>query len=421
MGQVAIAEATTAVEINGNLDAGGDVAQSAGIERLLGTATDGLSMLTTSVTPTLGATSLLVDIEDPDQPGTDSPLFAAGQTLTFSGVQRGGVTVPDFSVSIDETTTVQSVLSAINTALGINPNLTNPDGTTPGAQVNPTTGSIDIVSQTGAIADIDIEAANIRLTDADGALVRLPFVASEVRAATGESARTTIVAFDSLGNAVEVELAFTMTGKNASGTTWRYDLLSNDNLVGGPLIGSGTVTFDTLGELVGGSPITASLNRAPAGADSPLTFTIDLASGSGRMTALSDNPSEFNVTARDGFPPGVLREFGIAADGTIQGAFSNGAVRTLGQVVVATFTNYQGLVDIGNSLFQPGANSGAAVITTPGEVGSGQILSGSLEQSNVDLGEEFIELILTSTGYTASSRVISTADDLMQQLLVLAR
>jgi len=139
------------------------------------------------------------------------------------------------------------------------------------------------------------------------------------------------------------------------------------------------------------------------------------------MTALSDTPSEYNVTARDGFPPGTLRELGIAGDGSIQGAFSNGAVRTLGQVVLATFTNYQGLVDVGNGLFQPGANSGAAVIVTPGEVGSGQLLSGALEQSNVDLGQEFIDLILTSTGYTASSRVISTADELMQQLLVLAR
>jgi flagellar hook protein FlgE len=89
--------------------------------------------------------------------------------------------------------------------------------------------------------------------------------------------------------------------------------------------------------------------------------------------------------------------------------------------VLATFTNPEGLVEQGSNLFSVGANSDQPVISTPGRQSAGRIVAGSLELSNVDLGEEFIKMILTSTGYSANSRVIRTADELMQQLLVIGR
>ena len=93
----------------------------------------------------------------------------------------------------------------------------------------------------------------------------------------------------------------------------------------------------------------------------------------------------------------------------------------LGRVAVARFINNNGLVDEGNALYRVGANSGPAIVTAPGEQAAGFVTSGALELSNVDLGQEFIDLILTSTGYSASSRVIQTTDELMQQLLVIGR
>ncbi|MFN7022121.1 MAG: flagellar hook-basal body complex protein, partial [Phycisphaerales bacterium] len=103
------------------------------------------------------------------------------------------------------------------------------------------------------------------------------------------------------------------------------------------------------------------------------------------------------------------------------GGFTNGLTRTVGQVALATFSNPEGLVDIGSNLFTPGPNSGTPIIGEPLSLGAGRIVGGSLELSNVDLSQEFINLILASTGYSASSRVISTTDQLMQQLLVLGR
>jgi flagellar hook protein FlgE len=123
----------------------------------------------------------------------------------------------------------------------------------------------------------------------------------------------------------------------------------------------------------------------------------------------------------DGAPFGTLTAFGVGADGVIVGAFDNGLTRPLGQVVLATFANQEGLVDEGSNNFRVGANSGPAILATPTQFGTGQIVGGALELSNVDLGQEFINMIQSSTGYSASSRVIRTTDELLQQLLVLGR
>jgi flagellar hook protein FlgE len=138
------------------------------------------------------------------------------------------------------------------------------------------------------------------------------------------------------------------------------------------------------------------------------------------VTAFSQT-SDLAATFQDGIPVGSLTSFSVGNNGIITGSFSNGLVRTVGQVVVAVFANPEGLVDDGGNLFSTGPNSGTPLVTTPGSLGAGRLVGGSLELSNVDLAREFIDLIQTSTGYSASSRVISTTDELLQQLLVLGR
>ncbi len=187
-------------------------------------------------------------------------------------------------------------------------------------------------------------------------------------------------------------------------------------------VASGTVSFDSQGQPTSTAPISISIDRANSGAATPLNVDLNIGGTAGGVTSLSDTSgSSLAATSGDGAPIGTLSAFAIGPDGTISGAFTNGLTRTIGQVAVATFANPEGLVDEGNSLFTAGANSGPAAITPPGTFGAGQIVGGALELSNVDLGEEFIKLILSSTGYSASSRVIKTTDDLIQQLLVLGR
>jgi flagellar hook protein FlgE len=139
------------------------------------------------------------------------------------------------------------------------------------------------------------------------------------------------------------------------------------------------------------------------------------------MTSLTSRNSELVMTRQDGNPIGTLNDFSIGNDGTITGSFTNGQTRTLGQVAIATFANPLGLDDIGGNMYKPGANSGQAVVAAPLTLGAGSIHAGALEQSNVDLSEEFINMIVASTGFSAASRVISTSDQLITELLNSAR
>jgi flagellar hook protein FlgE len=135
------------------------------------------------------------------------------------------------------------------------------------------------------------------------------------------------------------------------------------------------------------------------------------------MTSLTSRNSELVMTQQDGNAIGTLNDFSVGTDGIITGSFSNGQTRTLGQVAVANFTNAQGLTDEGGNMFTVGTNSGEPVIAPPLTLGSGGVRAGALEQSNVDMSEEFINMIIASTGFSAASRVITTSDQLITELL----
>lgn len=139
------------------------------------------------------------------------------------------------------------------------------------------------------------------------------------------------------------------------------------------------------------------------------------------LTSLASKSSDMVVTSQDGSPIGTLTTFSIGTDGRIVGTYSNGLSHTVGQVALATFTNKSGLIDKGGNDFVAGADSGVAVISTPQDLGAGTIRSGSLEQSNVDLSKEFVNLIISSTGFSAASKVITTSDQLIQELLSASR
>ena len=162
---------------------------------------------------------------------------------------------------------------------------------------------------------------------------------------------------------------------------------------------------------------TGTINRTNSGALPTLAFDLDFS----HTNALAGTSSQLASTFQNGFPPGTLTTFSIGGDGTIMGSFSNGLTRTVGQVALATFQNNEGLVDLGNNSYSAGPNSGTAIITTPETLSAGKLVAGSLEGSNVDLSSEFVQLISASTAFSASSRVISTSEQLLQALLAAAQ
>ncbi len=431
LGSLTLAEATTKANFAGNLNAGGSLPTRGS------TTTINQPFVTTAAAPLTGA-SLLTALADPNTPASTFLTPAnLPYTLTLTGAQRGGKTLPDRTLTINAATTVTNLLNFVNSSLGIVPGVTNPDGSVSGAQINGA-GVVSIVGNTGSANNIVLSNNSFRW-DYGTPVTNLPnpFTFAQTATADGESVRTGFIVYDSLGTSVNVDVTMVLSAKTNAGTTWSYFVDSPDNLVAGTSpptpappnqpgprnVGNGTVSFDTSGRLLTTTPISVTINRVNTGALSPLGFSLNLASGGDNVTALSSATGSSNIAMvfQNGSPLGVLSTFSVGGDGLITGAFSNGLTRTLGQVALATFTNYQGLVDSGNNLFAVGPNSGTPLITEPQKFGSGRILGGSLEQSNVDLGQEFIDLVLTSTGYSASSRVITTTDQLLQQLIAIGR
>nr|WP_256461168.1 flagellar hook-basal body complex protein [Blastococcus sp. PRF04-17] len=131
--------------------------------------------------------------------------------------------------------------------------------------------------------------------------------------------------------------------------------------------------------------------------------------------------TEINAPDQNGYALGSLQAFQLGADGTIMGVYSNELRQPIGRLAVATFNNPGGLEKSGNSSFRVGVNSGVAMVGTAGAGGRGSLVSGALEMSNVDLAEEFTGLIVAQRGFQANSRVITSSDEILQDLVNLKR
>ena len=153
------------------------------------------------------------------------------------------------------------------------------------------------------------------------------------------------------------------------------------------------------------------------------TFSLNLGQQGSFVDSMTQYASESStkVFSQNGFPMGYLEDYRIDQSGTITGIFSNGNNRELGQIALATFRNPGGLEKAGETNFQESINSGIANIGTVGLAGKGTILAGSLEMSNVDLAEQFTDMIVTQRGFQANSRTIQTSDRMLQEVLTLKR
>ncbi|MDR0630398.1 MAG: flagellar hook protein FlgE [Treponema sp.] len=159
------------------------------------------------------------------------------------------------------------------------------------------------------------------------------------------------------------------------------------------------------------------------GAQVRQAFALNLGTVGGFVNSITQYAEESSSKAvlQDGYSMGYLDNFKIDSSGIITGVYSNGSNRTIGQIALASFTNQGGLEKAGENLYAVSINSGAANIGPSGIAGKGGIVSGVLEMSNVDMAEQFTDMIVTQRGFQANSRTIQTADQLLQELLTLKR
>ena len=355
---------------------------------------------------------------------TYSTPFEDGGVLSFSG-RRGGRTLAAKELTIEDSTTVQDLIDFMEQAFGIiNSSETALLASAGGSIAD---GSISFTSNAGEANALGVSLSSLTLTP-PGSTQPTPIsiAFTETQNENGPGSTTDFVVFDSLGIPVRVRVTTVLEEKTGTFSKYRWFATSDDNE---PLnsvstaIGTGTITFDGNG-IIQGSPVAAiNIERNQTASQSPLEFDLDFSqvSGLALQNSLGESVSTMSMTRQDGFPPGTLSSFIITESGLIRGVFSNGAERPLGQIRMARFANNGGLQQVGENLFATGVNSGEPIMANPGEGGIGTLTAGALELSNTDIGQNLIELILASTQYRGGARVITTAQQLLDELLSLRR
>ncbi len=222
---------------------------------------------------------------------------------------------------------------------------------------------------------------------------------------------------DSQGRTIPATTTYTKTGTD----TWSATT-TVPGAGGTPAaVGTSTLTWDPAAEEFTTAAMTMdSAALAAAGYTFPADVTITI---SGDATPLTQFAGASSATARnqDGSTMGELQSFTMDSSGVLIGVFSNGRTEQLGQVALANFANPSGLEKAGDSFYRGSANSGAASVGAAGTGGRGSLASGVLEMSNVDLAQEFTNLIVAQRGFQANSRVVSASDEILQDLVNLKR
>ncbi|TVR51975.1 MAG: flagellar hook protein FlgE [Gemmatimonadales bacterium] len=233
----------------------------------------------------------------------------------------------------------------------------------------------------------------------------------------GTVRETTVTVYDRMGVAQRVTVSF----EKQAGTppTWNYTV----DTPGGTVVSgaSGTLTFDGEGRLADPLPTDPFIFTPDSGADDvEVVLNFGQEGGLAGLTQFAA-PSTAVVREQDGFTMGDLQRFSIDSTGTVFGAFSNGVTLVLGQVALADFNNPAGLERVGDNQYVVSPNSGQAVIGFAGEGSQSSITAGALEMSNVDLAQEFTNMITTQRGFQSNARVISTSDEMLQEVVTLKR
>jgi len=244
---------------------------------------------------------------------------------------------------------------------------------------------------------------------------------------SGEAAQTSITVYDNIGNSHILQMTFT---KSTTANQFAITATLDNNSLALPS-GTNPITFNADGSMntplaftVGGTALNAALGSTSTAFDATKSLDVTLASSNNLFNGLTQFAGQNSVTAfeQDGYTAGNLARISVDNTGRIVGAFTNGQSEILAQIAVAKFTNPGGLIKEGNNMYSVSPNSGLANMGTAVEIfQSTQIKGGSLEDSNVDLTEQFTDLISTQRAFEAASRTITISDQFLQEINQLKR
>jgi flagellar hook protein FlgE len=381
--------------------------------------------------PRVGTPTKLVDIVRRDGLNYEH-VFEEG-TLSFQA-RKGGRQLASKEFIIDANTSLLDLMTFMDKAMGIQGEFeddTIPNSEIviegessaslpPGITIND--GKIRVIANNGVDNALEVGLSSFRITKTDNTIVTSNLGFTSVQTALGQSAVADFIAYDSAGYPINVRVTAVLESVSGTATTYRWfaDSPSNDpaeELNVNISVGTGLVTFDGEGNLIGTTNSTVTIERRDVPSNDPLEFELNFAN----VTGLAEDKARLQASRQDGSDAGQLTSFIIGEDGIIRGVFSNGVTRDLGAIRLARFANPVGLEQVGQTLYRQGVNAGLPITGGPGDAGLGKIVAGARELSNTDIGQNMIDLVLASTQYRSNSRVITTAQELLDELLNLRR
>lgn len=346
-----------------------------------------------------------------------TPLFTQGSLMTTGEATSMAILGNGFFIMEDVNGTI-SYTRAGNFTLDKDGFLVAPNGSfvQGWTGIDPVTG---LVVPNTALSNIQINPGDLnppKVTDLMSHVTNL-----SADAAIGDTYSTSVVIYDSMGTSHTVTYTFTKTG--ALAWSWAVAAADATTITGG----SGALTFDASGNLTapaaGAEPsITFDWDDTLFGAaDTVVTWDIwDTAGTTANLTSYG-SPSSTSSTSQNGYGAGTVSSFVVRTDGVIEAIYSNGQTAELAQVALANFNNPHGLIKLGENLYGETITSGAPSVGEAGTGGRGAVAGNALELSNVDIAQEFTNIITAQRGYQANSRVITTSDELMQEAINIKR
>lgn len=397
------AKATESVSYNGNLSADQTEPTTHTITSGTQYTIDGASAASDTV------------IKDLDQVTvTDAGGTIVGGTLTITGTDGDGdavskaLTVVDAAAGADEVHTMEDLLDEISALYD--------DSTA--TLVN---GEIRLVGDSAGYSQADLDIAFSGGTDAT---LELPDHWQVMTAGGQEVKNTNIEIFDSQGISHILSAAFVKTDTANQWDMVLTSITGDVELVDRRIQGITFLADGAFGGLAEATPPEAQSFKMKFGhdPDSQVEVSVDLGT-IGQYDGLSQfgGSSTVSPSGQDGYASGDLSSVSVTREGVLVGVFTNGARRDLAAIKLSTFQNPAGLLSIGNNYFEPSANSGEAVPTKAMSGGAGAVQGGSLESSNVDTAQEFVNLIQAQNAFQANARTITVSNEMLRELTNLIR
>ena len=290
--------------------------------------------------------------------------------------------------------------------------------------------NIDASGSVGAIGDISLPAGMSEPSATTEVTLELNLDSA------GTTYDTTITVYDSLGNPVDLTFNFTRdtTPDLGGAVEWDYTVTSSNSALtitpttptlgftsGGALdpSSSGTLSASATGDGSGHSIAITGL--APAANMNLVWRFVDTSGATDGSVTSYGGDSIKNSQYQNGYSTGMLQGISVDENGVFTGLYSNDTMLSFAQIALADFASYSGLLKQGSNLFTSSLASGQPVILAPNQGGVGAISQSSLEMSNVDLANEFVKLITTQRAFQANSKVITTSDDVLSELINIKR